>query len=201
MKFFLFLIGFLLTIGIAGQASAITMQNASFESDLNTGWDSSGIASTGSSVDDANGTTYAPTDLNSFAQLDGSDAYITQALSWSTGDTISFDWNFLSFDGADTDYGFFGILDLSSTVITEITQISADEVDSTGWEPFSYEFEFDSTSNFAIIFGVVSPIDSTSFNDPILLVDNITATTVPEPATLFLLGFGLLSIAGIRRKL
>lgn len=203
MKKFLLLIGFLLIIGIAGQASAITIQNASFESDLNTGWDYSvGSASIGVSIYDPNNdVTYTPTDLDSFAQLTGSDAYITQALSWSTGDTISFDWNFLNLDSAEADYGFFGILDLSSNSITEITQISADGADSTGWESFFYEFEFDSTSDSAITFGVKSSEVSTSFSAPILLVDNITTTMVPEPSTLFLLAFGLLSIAGIRRKL
>jgi len=149
------------------------------------------------------------------AKLAGQDAYIYQALNWSTGDSISFDWNFTNQDSSDDDFGVFGILDLTSysatdsisdlinnSIIDVIEILSPSNGSSTGWEPYSYTFTFDSTSDYAIIFGVDSDIPHLLTNTaPILLVDNITTTTVPEPATLFLLASGFLSIAKISRKL
>ena len=204
MRKVLFLIGFLLTIGIAGQASAITIQNASFEYGLND-WDSSGTASTNSSFYyRMNDTTLNATDGDDFAQLTGQSS-IYQELIWSTGDIISFDWNFLGYDGGSVaDYWYFGISD-SSGALEIIESWTLDQLLSSSssfdWQSLSYEFESDSESGDSIIFGVYSTIDIDSGNAPVLLVDNITTSTVPEPATLFLLGFGLLSIAGISRKL
>nr|WP_319492093.1 PEP-CTERM sorting domain-containing protein [uncultured Desulfobacter sp.] len=218
MKKFLLLVGFLLIIGIAGRASAVTVQNASFEqSDLN-GWtiSSASYVSAAESIYYTNsGTTYWATDSDYFAQLEGGDAYIYQALSWSAGDTISFDLNFLNLDSPDADYGFFGILDLTAYLAASstgsITNYTIEYITiggtsgsggtSTGWSSYSYTFTFDSTSDYAIIFSVDSSESGGSFYAPTLLVDNITTTTVPEPASLFLLATGLLSIAGIGRKL
>lgn len=197
-----FLIGFLLITGGAGQASALTIQNASFESDL-TGWNSSGSASTSSSINDSYGNLYQPRNLESFAELAGKDAEIFQESNWLAGETISFDWSYLSFDGLGTndDYAFFEIGDSSGSI--EIITISADGADSIGWLSYTYTFTSDSGSDSYILFGVVSDLEYDSdWNDaPILLVDNITTTTVPEPASLLLFASGLLSIAGMRRKL
>ncbi|NDY72138.1 hypothetical protein DO021_14205 [Desulfobacter hydrogenophilus] len=210
MRKFLFLIGFLLSIGIIGQASAITIQNASFEDglDASNGWDNSGTVATSSSFYyRMYDTTFNATDGDDFAQLTG-DTYIYQELSWSTGDIISFDWNFLSFDsGLLTDSWYFGVYNLNSgDLIETIVTMSFEElvVFPIEWQPFSYKFESDSKADYAIIFGVSIDPDNysySSYEPSVLLVDNITTTTIPEPATMFLLAFGLLSIAGIRRKL
>ena len=194
MKKFLLLIGFLLIFGIAGQASAITVENPSFESGL-TEWENSGASA--STIDMGGAYDYV-------AQLVGQDAYIYQALNWSTGDTISFDWNFINVDSSDDESGFFGILDLSSNLVDSIESLFPINGNGTssGWQTYSYTFTFDSTSDdYAIIFGVDSVIPYwVPSAAPIFLVDNITTTTVPEPASLFLLGSGLLSIAAISRK-
>lgn len=201
MKKFLSFFGFLFIIGFASQASAIIVNNPSFEETpaLN-GWLEFGSSFLGSSIVDANGKIYLPEDGKSFAELRGIDAGISQELSWSTGDTISFDWNYLNYDGSADDFGFFEIGNTSSSIV--ITEIEADGTNSTGWKTFTYTFASDSTSGSYIKFSVDSDLsyNSTYNMAPILLVDNIQYRSVPLPSALLLLGSGLFTIAGIRRK-
>ena len=210
MKIFLSLFGFLLIFGLANQVFAYTISNADFEDGLN-GWtvsDSNGaIIST--SVDSFGGTkNYTSPFDNNFAELTGTTS-ISQTISWDAGDRITFSWAFLGFDDLD-DYAYYNIDggdEIRLANILDQTIGGAVTVGAggghVGW--LETTIEFSDAGSGLLVFGVADYNDELTGSygglyDSKLLVD-MDVTAVPEPASLFLFGFGLLAIARLRRKL
>ena len=201
-KPFLFFLGILLFIGMAGQASALTISNGSFETGDFFGWATSSpnggetnVVTT--STSSGGNITYSPTDGTYFAQLTAN-TLVYQSLTWDAGETITFDWAFQAWDYEPfNDYAYFKVGG-TSTTLSNVPAV--EDYGETDWATYSYTFGSAGTGN--IEFGVWNVLD---YNlDSKLLIDNVTASSspapVPEPATLFLFGLGLLGLAKVNRK-
>jgi len=113
-----------------------------------------------------------------------------QTFAATAGEILGFSWNFLT--GEDTP-GFFNdtAFVVINGVLTELADTGsvffpAQFAEQTGYRQFSFVAPV--TGMLRLGFGVVNVGDSGI--DSVLLVDNVA--NVPEPATLSLLGLGLL---------
>ncbi|MGD1806050.1 PEP-CTERM sorting domain-containing protein [Dapis sp. BLCC M126] len=194
------------TLTAVPDASAIV--NSSFENDF-TGW--STIGST--SIEDGSfGTTpsdgdfnalinsnggvdesainaflnLASGDIESFLGSDATGSAIKQTIFAKAGDTLTFDFNFLTNeftpdylfnDSAFVSISGLNILaDTNSNFITSITPFS----EETGYQSFSYTFS--ETGNYTLGFGAVNVGDDAVNSG--LLIDNVELTSTPEPTTI-----------------
>ncbi len=204
---FLFLLGLLLLLGMAGQASALTLSNGSFETGNFSGWTinstnggATDVVQTSTSSDSDNSKfdiTYSATAGTYFAQLKA-DSSVYQSLTWDAGETITFDWAFQAFDYLPyNDYAYFKVAGTTQT-LSSVSDVG--NYGETPWATYSYTFGSAGTGN--IEFGVLNLLDNNLPSK--LLIDNVTATSnaapVPEPATLFLFSLGLLGLAKVNRK-
>ena len=123
---------------------------------------------------------------------------IKQTFTANAGDTVSFQWNFLTNEATPTffnDFAFVslvGLSELADTVSTfSLSPTSFDE--ETGFQTFS--FDITTTGTYTLGLGVIDSIDL--IVDSALIVDNVS---VPEPLT----GLGALTATGfglaLRRK-
>jgi hypothetical protein len=191
-----------LVISSAGLACALTITNGSFETGNLSGW--SPVATTGSvSVVETttayDGTVYTPTDGNYFAKLVADSALLQMSLNWNAGDVISFSWAFLAFDYAPyVDFSNFAILTVApdAFVLTLADVLGVGDYGDTGWQDYKYIFKNSGSGN--ILFGVSNFSDQSLSS--VLLVDNVSATATPEPATLLLLGSGMLGMAYLKKR-
>jgi hypothetical protein len=186
MKKILSLLSFFLIIGVAGQlyAASIALNDDGFESgDINTYWNPVNAEVGYDSSYQHFGEYYA--------QMIGSGS-ISQYISYNDGDTYSFDWLFLFTDGDPDDYAYYKIGDNGSEQSFYTKGLSSDDPPDN-WTTETIVFSGTGTDVYFEI-GVVSYGNTPSQ----LLID---ATPVPEPASLLLLGCGILSIAAIYRKL
>jgi hypothetical protein len=194
-------------MGIIGNVSASPM-NESFENGLN-GWYSSSLAG---GVDVVTTTTafdgnkYFATDGDYFAMLSGTTLLWTDIV-WSAGDTISFDWAFLSGDSKGHNDFSIAVLvnanswDFNSELLSDTVAIGTHG--DTGWR--SYSFDTSSVNGGGFIgFAVIDNGGTlgTYLHPSSLLIDNmqITEAPLPEPATLLLFATGLLGLVGVGAK-
>jgi hypothetical protein len=201
-----------LVISSAGLACALTITNGSFETGLS-GWspvvstvyDTDGnVVSTGSvevvtTTNAYDGTPYTPKDGSYFAKLVADSALLQMSLNWDAGDVISFSWAFLAFDYAPyIDFSNFAILTVApdAFVLTLADVLGVGDYGDTGWMDYKYTFKNSGSGN--ILFGVSNFSDQAMSS--VLLVDNVSTTATPEPATLLLLGSGMLGMAYLKKR-
>jgi hypothetical protein len=138
---------------------------------------------------------------------------IKQTVSVNAGDKLTFQWNFLTDeaigDSTFNDTGFVTIVPSANPAQTLASTLSSGFISGdssgfgmqTGFNTFS--FTFPTSGTFTIGVGAVNVSDA---NVPsALLVDNFaitTTTVVPEPASITVLGAGLLGMLGygLRRR-
>ena len=191
-----------LVISSAGLACALTINNGSFETGNLSGWNST--ATTGNvevvtTTTASSGAAYNPTDGTYFAKLVADSTLLQMSLNWDAGDVISFSWAFLAKDYLPfNDFGNFSILaNVSDSFVLTLADVKlVGDFGDTTWKKYSYTFKEQGSGN--IYFGVNNSKDQ--WNSSVLLVDNVSATATPEPATLLLLGSGMLGMAYLKKR-
>ena len=123
------------------------------------------------------------------------------------GDSLSWDWNFLTnevvTEQTTSDFLFYdastlehGILAHARLQPSMFTSSSSSFTSETGWSSFSVTAPFSGTYTFT--FGVADVEDA--FTDSGAVFDNFVITKGPEPNTFLLLTFGLVGLAWASRR-
>ncbi|MEI7458943.1 MAG: PEP-CTERM sorting domain-containing protein [Pirellula sp.] len=200
---FLCWIGLLLAT-IAGQAQAGFL-NGSFENGL-TGWQTA-VTGAGTVSVVTSYSSYNPVQGAFFAQITGGTADVYQTLSQtftaSAGETLKGSAFFMTLDYLPFNDDGYVRLTLGNEVLfqSSVGALGNTSGNSSGtaWTPFSYLFV--SSGTYTLEAGVINRLDLLA--DSVLGIDNVqlqSAQTVPEPATLSLLGMGLAGLAFARRR-
>lgn len=206
-SFFMFLCTMLLALGLIGNANALSIGNGGFETGDLTGWTAwvqgpgdGSVNVVTEQTSTVGGKLYTPTEGNYFASIQATAEIIQTELSWKAGDVLSFSWAFLAEDYyLFNDYSLFSIEDDQGNTIHDVTLATVSAVGDygeTGWQDYSYTFFTDGLGQ--ISFGSWNV--GNDLGDSFLLVDNIQPQPVPEPATMFLLGSGLIGLSIFGRK-
>jgi len=130
---------------------------------------------------------------------------ISQDVTVSAGDTLTFDWDFLTDElNEAATYNDFAFLSVDGTAYLlasrnsstyNIVSPPAGFDGQTDWQAGSYTFT--SAGTFKIGFGVFN-VGDTGHNS-VLLIDNVSLP-VPEPTTALLAAFGLSFVIGLARR-
>lgn len=215
-----------LAAGMLCGGNAFAVTNGDFSIDL-AGWDAVGDASVQSGAalltsaydagDDASGNFNfsgasaqdAPL-LESQAGLasgalgnawDGS--LIKQTFTVNAGDTLSFQWNFLSNEDGVSGQPDFGFVVIGGT-LTQLGGVAQATITpglngfaaQTGWNTFSQTFA--NAGSVTLALGVVDVNDTVTTSA--LMVDQVTLSAVPEPGALMLLGAGMVFTGWSQRR-
>jgi len=220
------------SFGVGGPATAASLTNGGFETGDFSGWSAIGPTSvvtgafgTGPTegtyqalMDNSSGSS-SDASIESFlgisaGSLDGissgdatQGSAIKSVFDVNAGDTISFDWNFLTNEVTPSSFNDFSFV---SITVDGVVQVLADTTASgfsssgttyneeTGFNSFSYTLGTAGTLTLGL--GVMDVKDS-SFNSA-LLVDNVTVSPVPLPAAapLFVGSLALLGFVGNRTR-
>jgi len=193
----------LLIFGITASASALSIVNGSFETGDFTGWTQTsdglgGYSTVTTSHAAFDGTIYSATDGQYFANLSAT-SFIAQGQTWGAGYQLTFDWAFCADDYLPfNDFSVFKVLDTGGSVIDNITLSDVagiGDYGDTGWNEYTYTFA--AAGAGSLQFGSVNGVDG--IMDSNLLLDNVAAP-VPEPASIFLMGVGLLGLVSNRKR-
>jgi hypothetical protein len=215
----------LVLLVVAGQASAVPIINGDFETPLSpaasfasyvvggatlTGWNVVGPAGEVVSIVNTNfvqnGVAFHAESGNQWMDLTGFNNNNTEGVSQSVATIIGDVYQLSLWVGNTTGGSIFGT---TSTVNVQLngsafhSAINSD-VNTTGlsWEQYTYLFTASGLSTTLAFLNGDPGGDNSNGLDNIVLTDLGPGTTdgIPEPATLGLLGAGLIGLVGMRRK-
>ncbi len=190
--------------GIVSGAARVTTASSEFEDDFPATAGAFNISGTsaalgGGALEFAVGLSATGLDLSvSNTAFEGS--AITQTFNVTAGDTLSFNYNFLTNEGTFLDYAFYTVngTKFNLAQVANATSASSSFAFETGLLTASHVFTTTGavTLSFGVVdigdFGVTSALD----------LDNVTVVTaIPEPSTYAaLLAVGIFAVVVVRRR-
>ena len=205
-KLFSVFAAIVLVLGMAAAAKA-TLVNGGFETGDFTGWTKyvpyGGSAQVVTSHNGDKGKHYTPVEGNYFALLktDGPGSYttISQTIHLEAGWWVE---GYAAFDARDwcNDKAWVRIYDSSGNKIATPWYSDVNQVGDYGDGPWTYwSWTATESGDYTLKFGVANAGDY-SYDSYALFDATASATPIPEPTTLLLLGSGLIGLAGIGRR-
>ena len=126
---------------------------------------------------------------------------IKQTFTGNVGDVLSFSWNFLTDEGLQSDFAFV-VLDGTLSLLAHFSTVSPGSgtpfLNESGYHVFGAILPTGGVHSIGV--GVVDGFIDPAVNSA-LLVDNFFVTKIPEPASWWLLGLGLMGMARVGRRI